>query len=75
MAFLRQRFKNKCVERAKKARQRDREMRRWASDTSSDGFDVEMEPSSDNDDEEQDDDAIINDDVRVLTDFFLHHPN
>jgi len=61
VAFLRQRFKSKCVERVKKARQRDRDMRRWTSDTSSDGFDVEMDPSSDNDDERADDDAVIND--------------
>ncbi len=65
VAFLRQRFKSKCVERVKKARQRDRDMRRWASDTSSDGFDVEMDPSSDNDDERADDDAVINDEVRL----------
>lgn len=41
------------------------DMRRWASDTSSDGFDVEMEPSSDNESErpDEDDDAVINDEV------------
>ncbi|KLO11409.1 hypothetical protein SCHPADRAFT_855468 [Schizopora paradoxa] len=65
VAFLRQRFKNKCAENAKKARQRDRDMRRWASsDTSSDGFDVEMGLSdNENGGDDDDPDAVLNDEI------------
>ncbi|RDB27481.1 hypothetical protein Hypma_003860 [Hypsizygus marmoreus] len=57
-AFLREKFKARCFERAAKARAKAIRGRRYASEMSSDGFDEPMD-----EDEEEDDDAIMHDEL------------
>ncbi|TDL24514.1 hypothetical protein BD410DRAFT_786025 [Rickenella mellea] len=59
--FLRERFKTRCVERARKAREKTvREKRRWDSDGSSDGFDIDMDLECEPDDDADDmDDELL----------------
>ncbi|KAG6901924.1 hypothetical protein C0995_006635 [Termitomyces sp. Mi166 len=57
-AFLREKFKVRCFERAAKARERAVKGKRYLSEPSSDGFDEVMD-----DDEEEDDDAIMADEL------------
>ncbi|KAL1674471.1 hypothetical protein EV122DRAFT_282047 [Schizophyllum commune] len=58
-AFLRDRFKAKCLERAAQARRRSINKRRYASsEPSSDGFDLDMDMD---DDEDEEDEEIMND--------------
>jgi hypothetical protein len=60
-AFLRERFKAKCIERAQRSRERVVKGKRFAgSDTSSDGFDEMMDCVEDEDD---DDDDVMQDEV------------
>ncbi|KAG6815116.1 hypothetical protein H0H93_010898, partial [Arthromyces matolae] len=56
-AFLRDRFKARCFERAVKARNKAVKGRRYVSEPSSDGFDEVME----DDDDEEDDDTVMAD--------------
>lgn len=55
--LMRERLKAKCLERARRSREKNIQQRR-ASETSSDGFDVEMDTSSDKDDEDPFDDEV-----------------
>ncbi|KAG5643036.1 hypothetical protein DXG03_001648 [Asterophora parasitica] len=58
-AFLREKFKARCFERAAKAREKAIKWRRYQrSGASSDGFDESME-----DDDEEDDDSIMQDEL------------
>jgi hypothetical protein len=59
-AFLREKFKARCFERAARAREKAIRGKRYASEASSDGFDDAM----DDDDDEEDDDDIMQDEVR-----------
>ncbi|KAI5117281.1 hypothetical protein M0805_005606 [Coniferiporia weirii] len=60
-AFLRERFKAKCFERARRAREKSVQRRRAsASDASSDGFDVDMLIDEA---DEKDDDGIFDDEL------------
>ena len=72
-AFLREKFKARCFERAARAREKAIRGRRYAGETSSDGFDDVMD-----DDEEEDDDDIMQDEVPStylsLRSLFLHFP-
>ncbi|KAL1743958.1 hypothetical protein HDZ31DRAFT_83065 [Schizophyllum fasciatum] len=58
-AFLRDRFRTKCLERAAQARRRSINKRRYASsEPSSDGFDLDQDME---DDDEEEDEEIMND--------------
>lgn len=58
-AFLRDRFRTKCLERAAQARRQSINKRRYASsEPSSDGFDMDQDME---DDEDEDDEEIMND--------------
>src|ERR1700733_8749370 len=57
-AFLREKFKARCFQRAVRAREKAIREKRYASEASSDGFDDSMDY-----DEEEDDDAIMQDEV------------
>lgn len=57
-AFLREKFKVRCFERAARARAKAIRGKRYQSEASSDGFDEVMD-----DDDEEDDDAIMHDEL------------
>lgn len=57
-AFLREKFKARCFERAARAREKAVKGKRYASEASSDGFDYAMD-----DDDDEDDDDIMQDEV------------
>lgn len=62
-AFLRERFKAKCLARAKKVRDREVQRRRSASsDASSDGVDIDMDMDTIDSDEDESDTAL-NDEI------------
>lgn len=65
-AFLREKFKARCFERAARAREKAIRGKRYVSEASSDGFDDAM----DDDDEEEDDDDIMQDELfrRIMAD-------
>ena len=58
-AFLREKFKMRCFERAAKARERAIRCKRYQSEASSDGYDEAMD-----EDDEEDEDDIMHDEVR-----------
>ena len=61
-AFLRKRFKEKCVERAQRARERSLNIKRWGSEQSSDGFDMDTDMDVDGG-EDDDDEFGLDDEV------------
>lgn len=62
-AFLRERLKSRCLERAQKKRERAiaRGRRHWSSEPSSDGLDEMMD-----EDEDEDEDTMLNDEVCIV---------
>lgn len=65
-AFLREKFRQRCLVRASKAREKAIRSRRHSGYPSSDGFDESMD-----DEEEEDDDDIMQDEVRLFL-LYLH---
>lgn len=59
-AFLREKFKARCFERAARARAKAIRGKRYLSEPSSDGFDEAMD---EDDDDEDDDDSIMHDEA------------
>lgn len=70
-AFLRERFKQRCVERAQKSRDAEVSRKRWTASNgpSSDGFDCDMGEEEEDDDHE---DSVLNDEVSDRRLWFIH---
>lgn len=66
-AFLRERFKARCLERAVKARERAIRGKRLKSEVSSDGFDFDEGMDCDEEDEDEVDEDIMKDEVCLFS--------